>query len=145
MELMTVIGILAIVSAIAIPNIIGWMPKHRLSNGARSLLSAFELARLTAVKQPTATVDINFDYNNDSYSIEVDDQPVRSGAMPAGVDLQAHGDEPVPSSIVFNSQGLPVNGSGTPVKGFIVVASGSLSPKNIKLSAAGNVNIESGG
>ena len=145
MELMTVIGILAIVSAIAVPNILGWMPKHRLSNGARSLLSAFELTRLTAVKQPNAIVDITFDYDNDSFSIKVGGAQVRSGAMPAGVDLQEHGDDPLNGPIVFNSQGLPENGSGAPIDGFIVVSSGSLSPKNIKLSAAGNVNIERGG
>ena len=63
---MTVIGILAVISAIAIPSLFGWMPKQRLGNGARDLLSAFEFTRLTAVKRPTAIVGITFDYTNDS-------------------------------------------------------------------------------
>jgi prepilin-type N-terminal cleavage/methylation domain-containing protein len=146
-ELMTVIGILAVISAIAIPSLFGWMPKQRLGNGARDLLSAFEFTRLTAVKRPTAIVGITFDYTNDSYSITVDGQPVRRGTMPAGVDLQEPEsvDERLDNPIVFMNQGLPVNGDGDPNGGKLVLSSGNLTPKRIRLGVGGNANIESGG
>jgi len=132
-ELMTVIGIIAIVSAIAIPSLIGWMPKQRLGNGARDLLSAFEFTRLTAVKRPTAIVGIAFDYTTDSYSITVDGQPVRSGTMPAGVDLQepASVDERLVNPIVFMNQGLLIDSGGLPNGGKLVISSGNLAPKRI--------------
>ena len=117
-ELMTVIGIIAVISIITIPNLFGWMSKQRLSNGARDLLSAFEFTRQTAVKQPTAVVGITFDYTNDSYSITVNGQPVRSGTMPAGVDLQEPESvaERLENPIVFINQGLPVkSGDGFPM------------------------------
>ncbi|UCF95658.1 MAG: prepilin-type N-terminal cleavage/methylation domain-containing protein, partial [Desulfobacterales bacterium] len=46
-ELMVVLAIVAIISAIATPNLIDWLPQYRLSSGARSVLSAIELTRLT--------------------------------------------------------------------------------------------------
>lgn len=146
-ELMTVIGIIAIVSAIAIPSIIGWMPKQRLGIGARDLLSALEFTRLTAVKRPTVLVSIDFDYANDSYRITVDGQPVRSGTMPAGVDLQEPEsvDERLVNPIVFINQGLPVDSGGLPNGGKLVISSGNLAPKRIRLGVGGNANIESGG
>jgi type IV fimbrial biogenesis protein FimT len=57
---MTVIAIISITAAIAIPNIIGWLPNYRLGSGAREVLSAFQQARLTAVKF-NAPVVVNFD------------------------------------------------------------------------------------
>jgi prepilin-type N-terminal cleavage/methylation domain-containing protein len=152
-ELMTVIGIIAIVSAIAIPNLIGWMPKHRLGNGARDLLSAFEFTRLTAVKRPAANVSIDFDYANDSFRIIVDGQTVRSGTMPAGVDLQEPEsvDERLVNPIVFINQGLPVgfdvygHPNDVPNGGKLVLSSGNLAPKSIRLGVGGNASIESGG
>lgn len=152
-ELMTVIGIIAIVSAIALPNLLGWMPKHRLGNGARDLLSALEFTRLTAVKQSTVPVGITFDYTNDSFSVTVDGQTVRSGTMPAGVDLQEPEsvDERLDNPIAFMNQGLPVGfdedglPNDVPNGGKLVLSSGNLAPKIIRLGVGGNANIENGG
>ena len=147
-ELMTVIGIIAVISIIALPNLFGWMSKQRLSNGARDLLSAFEFTRQTAVKQPTVEVSISFDYSNDSYSITVDGQPVRRGTMPAGVDLQepASSVERLVMPIVFINQGLPVkSGDGLPNGGKLVLSSDNLTPKSVRLSLGGNASIERGG
>jgi type IV fimbrial biogenesis protein FimT len=59
-ELMVVIAIIGIAAAVAIPNIIGWLPNYRLGSGARDVLSAFQQARLTAVKF-NAPVVVDFD------------------------------------------------------------------------------------
>ena len=146
-ELMTIIGIIAVISVIAIPSLIGWRSKHQLSNGARDLLSAFEFTRLTAVKQPNVPVGIAFDYPNDSYSITVDGQTVRSGTMPAGVDLQEPEsvDERLGNPIFFINQGLPIDSGGLPNGGKLLISSGNLAPKRIRLSVGGNAKIESGG
>ena len=51
MEVMVTIGIIAIVSAIAIPNYISWLPKHRMSGATRDIYSAMQYARMRAVKE----------------------------------------------------------------------------------------------
>ena len=50
MELMVVIAIIAILAAIAVPNLVGWIPKRKLGSAARDVLSTVESARLTAVR-----------------------------------------------------------------------------------------------
>ncbi len=50
-ELMVVIGILAIVAAIATPNFISWKPRYHLKSAARDLFSNLQRARLQAVKE----------------------------------------------------------------------------------------------
>ena len=50
-ELMVVIGILAILAAIAIPNLNAWLPVYRLKSAARDLYSNMQKAKLTAVKR----------------------------------------------------------------------------------------------
>ena len=59
MELMTVIGIIGILSAIAIPNMISWRTNHQLNGTAREVLSTINGARLTAIKN-NATVTVTF-------------------------------------------------------------------------------------
>ncbi|MBC2712473.1 MAG: GspH/FimT family pseudopilin [Desulfosarcina sp.] len=50
-ELLTVIGIIAVVSAIAIPNMIAWRNRTKLGDGARDIYSAFQLAKSMAAKE----------------------------------------------------------------------------------------------
>jgi len=92
-------------------------------------------------------VGIAFDYPNDSYSITVDGQTVRSGTMPAGVDLQEPEsvDERLGNPIFFINQGLPIDSGGLPNGGKLLISSGNLAPKRIRLSVGGNAKIESGG
>jgi len=50
-ELMTVIGIIAILSAIAIPNMIGWVPKYRLQNASSDLRGELQATRMRAIRE----------------------------------------------------------------------------------------------
>lgn len=59
-ELMVVIAIIGIAAAVAIPNIIGWLPNYRLGSGAREMLSTLQQARLTALKL-NAPISVDFD------------------------------------------------------------------------------------
>ena len=61
MELMVAIAIIAITASIAIPNIIGWLPTHRLASASRAILSVLQQARLRAVKENTF-VTVQFDH-----------------------------------------------------------------------------------
>lgn len=70
-EVMVVISLIAILSAIAVPNYIGWLPKYRLSTSARDVLSDLEYARATAIKA-NASVIVEFDTVNNTYRLWVD-------------------------------------------------------------------------
>lgn len=49
-ELLTAIGIIAILAAVAVPNIIGWLPNYRLSSAARDIYSNLQSAKMTAIR-----------------------------------------------------------------------------------------------
>jgi type IV fimbrial biogenesis protein FimT len=131
MEVMIVIAIIAIITAIAIPNIFAYLPKHRLNQGAREVYSALQYARLRAVKEATNVV-ATFDTGADSYTVFLDDgsgggtagdniqngsEPtLRSGAMPKDVDITTASFSSG-TWVRFDFRGMP-NGLGGNVKLF---------------------------
>ncbi len=55
LEVLIVIAMIGILSAIAIPNYISWLPNYRLKGAARDLYSNLQKAKLEAVKRNTCT------------------------------------------------------------------------------------------
>jgi type II secretion system protein H len=53
-ELLTVIAIMMVVTAIATPSFYYWLPKYRLSAGARQIAADLQLARMKAISQNTS-------------------------------------------------------------------------------------------
>jgi len=122
-ELLVIIGIIGILTTIAVPSWISGIPKYKLGAGARELLSAMNLARMTAIKE-NSNVVLSFDPGTGSLTAYVDngegggttDDKLRNGAerlvrfyqMPSGIQLLTPGFGQV---ISFNSRGIPdVNG-----------------------------------
>jgi type IV fimbrial biogenesis protein FimT len=64
-ELMITIAIIAILSAIAVPNIIGWLPNYRLKAAARDMVSNFQKAKMEAVK---ANKDVIIQFTPGAYA-----------------------------------------------------------------------------
>jgi len=60
MELMIAVAIIGILTAIAVPNIISWLPNYRLKAAANDLYSNMQKAKLQAVKE-NRTIEIRFD------------------------------------------------------------------------------------
>jgi prepilin-type N-terminal cleavage/methylation domain-containing protein len=121
MEMMVVIAIIAITASIAIPNIIGWLPSHRLATASRAILSVLQQARLRAVKENTF-VTVQFDTGNENFTVFWDngegggtsgdglqngtEKIFKSVAIPDGIDLNSttFGDD----SVCFSNRGLPI-------------------------------------
>ena len=131
MEVMVVIGIIGIMSAIAIPNYIAWLPKHRMSGAARDIYSAMQSARIKAVKENEDVV-INFTTGlgaAGTYEVFIDDgrgggtandniqngtENIKNGQMPGDVTMfQAQFG--ANSWFRFDSRGRP-NGLGGTVR-----------------------------
>lgn len=117
-ELLTVIALFAVLSAIAIPNVFGVLPKHRLSGSTREILSILHFAKMAAIKENSAVV-VNFNPGSRDCTVFVDDgeggatpeDKVRSGGerilkhyvMPPGVNLLT---PPFGNALSFNNRGF---------------------------------------
>ena len=142
-ELLAVIGIMAVLAAIAIPNFISWLPKYRLGSAARNLLSAMQYARLVAVKD-NVDILVNFDCENDDYMLFPDydsdknqdagEPTIRRGKMPAGVSIT--GTNFAGDRLKFDSRGL-ASGSG----GTISIANNLNDQVKIRINRTGNSRI----
>lgn len=78
-EIMVVIGIIAILATIAVPNIIGWRTKQRFLAAASDVHEAIKMARSAAIKDNT-TVVIQFQLNR--FTVFADDDA--DGSQDAG-------------------------------------------------------------
>lgn len=111
-EVLTVIAIIAIVVGIVLPNVVGWLPRYRLSSGAEEIQSTLQLARLSAVKQ-NKSATVTFDTANHTFLAEIDGQTIKQGEMPAGITIDSVTSPG--SQVQFNSRGL-ANGGNILVK-----------------------------
>jgi prepilin-type N-terminal cleavage/methylation domain-containing protein len=137
-ELMVVIGIIALMCGIAMPSIIGWLPKYRMGSAARDILGTLEFARLTAVKRNTTTL-VTLDYANDLVRVTVGTDFVRTVRMPAGIDLKESVPPSLGASFNFNGQGM-VEGNKS---GELLISDGGRHPnKTVTLSTGGSIKIQ---
>ena len=146
-EVMVVIGIIGICSAIAIPNFIGWLPKQRLSSATNDVLGAIQSARLRALKD-NSSVAIVFNPGADSYLVFLDngngagiaDNSVQDGGEPTiGRGRMAAGVNLVSTSfggtLRFDTRGFPV---GLGVGGNIILSNNRGASKTITINVTGN-------
>jgi type IV fimbrial biogenesis protein FimT len=150
MELMVTIAIIAILSAIAIPNFIAWVPKFKLGGGCRDVLAILQKTRVQAVKDNTNYV-LMFDTGNESYTAFLDDgagTPANSGngvldggervlvqkTLANGIDISA---TTLPGDlVVFNTQGI------ASTAGTITLTDNSGNVRQIFLELAGSSRIQ---
>ncbi|MFO8049453.1 MAG: GspH/FimT family pseudopilin [Desulfosudaceae bacterium] len=161
-ELMVVIAIIAILSAVAIPNVIRWRNNAQVNAAARDMYAAFQLARTEAVKQNLfCTISMNAAVGGESYDyiIFMEDPATAdltfngtdtiielSPGMKPGRNFSEFGSVRMKSAdfaaVTFRPDGLPVDAAGTPGGGSVFLE-GAMD-KEIVLSNAGVVDILSG-
>jgi len=147
-ELMTVIGIIAIMSAIALPMSFNTISARRLSASALDVLALLEHARSAAVKRGES-VFVHIDYAQNTVRAtagSLTGSHERTSKASAGVTLQQTSGV-LPSTFRFNSHGLPESeaspGSWVLTSGKVVLSDGGRHPnKTVSLNAGGNAKIE---
>ena len=170
-ELMIFIAIVAILSAVAIPNIIGWLSNYRLRSAVNDLLSNMQLAKVTAIKtnsnctvtfnQPVTIDGITSTYDYVVYEDSDNDLEYDAGekildrvklsdykdvsfntAQGGGDGLTfANNDEARPS-IAFRSNGLSRSNSGGFGAGTAFLKNTKGKTVSIVVSSAGNIRIQ---
>jgi type IV fimbrial biogenesis protein FimT len=157
MEVMTVLGILAILSAIAIPGYLGWRDNARLASAAQDVYSIFQKAKIEAARR-NATVAITFAANiatvyvdsngnfaqdggeNVINSIDLSDYPgINLDASEGGGDgiTFANPDD----TIAFAPNGFPLDNTGSLTSGTVFLINRKNAKASIRISPAGNVGI----
>jgi len=152
-ELMIVIAVIAILTAIAVPNIISWLPNYRLKSAARDLVSNFQKAKMEAVKR-NVTVVLDFIPASNMYEMFVDDGAGGGNAnnftrdsgeillgtfgMPNDVTLSSASFSGSTQKAGFNSRGLPANGR----TGNVILLNNNARYYKATLSSAGNIKLE---
>lgn len=143
LELMVTIGIIAILTAMAVPSYIQWLPGYRLRSAASDVHSAMQMARLRAVRENggigVSFVDGEgkngkfrvFVDNNNNNNFDANDRTIKYGEMPGSVRMVAD----MPQAI-FNGRGLVITGVGT-----VRLRSSTGSTKNIQLIITGSARI----
>ena len=114
-ELLIVIAVIAVVSAIVAPNIINWRNNAKLRGAAGNLKGDLQMSKARAVRERTP-VTVTFTATN--YQVTYTDKDgttrtLRDRKLPAGVrvDLDSTGFGAMGDKTQFNGRGIPVAGS----------------------------------
>ena len=118
-ELVVVIAMVAIISAIAIPNMIGWRGERQLRGAVNNLLGNLQLARMQAIRE-AEIVAISFNEVGGTYSIFFDsktvgnigeldagERTIRKVTLPTGVTIQAASFSGGVAWMNYNTKGMP--------------------------------------
>jgi type IV fimbrial biogenesis protein FimT len=151
-ELMIVIAVIGIMSSVAVPNIISWLPDYRLRSAARDIVSCLQEAKMRAVKE-NANTDVFFDVANDQYTAWVDNGlpgGTGNGVFEAGLGevlfkqitlsngIELYQNTTFNANVFgFNSRGLPATQVGT-----VFINNDKSNYRKIIVSIAGNIRVQ---
>ena len=138
-ELLVVIAVVAVVSAIVTPNIISWRNNAKLRGAADNLKGDLQMSKARAVRERTP-VTVTFgaiDYQVTYTDKDGNTRILRDRKLPAGVrvDLDNTGFGAMGDKTRFNGRGIPVAGSA-----MLVNTKGD--QKSIVVSTLGRIRIQ---
>ncbi|MGD8961389.1 MAG: GspH/FimT family protein [Desulfobacterales bacterium] len=138
-ELLVVLAVVAVVSAIVTPSILSWRSNAKLRGAAGNLKGDLQLSKAKAVRE-RSPVTITFLATH--YQVTFTDKDgnvrtLRNRKLPAGVrvDLDSTNFTSMGDKTVFNGRGLPQAGSA-------VLVNNSGQQKTIIVSPLGRIRIE---
>ena len=140
-ELIVIIAIVAVFAAIAVPNFLSYMPKHRLNGAARQVMGDLMAARMKAVSQ-NCDVAVTFASGNPEYEIwtDSDNDDIEDSGEVITKNIQSNYHDvtiDTDRNIKFSTRGTANS------YGIIALAlPHSAGSKNVKVHLTGRVKIE---
>jgi Tfp pilus assembly protein FimT len=109
-QLTVVIALLAILTAVGVPNFLTWLPKYRLKRAARDLYSNLHLAKMSAIRA-NKDCRVNYNKNPDRYTVDLLNKTIRLSEYGSGITFCGPNNQTfaVPT-ITFNSRGTGNSG-----------------------------------
>ena len=148
MELMVIIAIVGIISAIAIPNMISWRANHQLNGTAREMKSLINGARISAIKN-NAIVTVTYDagtrtveasYTNRARPPYIE-ETLSTAMLKTGVTIT--GSTFADNGFRFNSRGLPIKiADNSFASGHITLTGSNGAKLEVWLASTGNTRID---
>jgi type IV fimbrial biogenesis protein FimT len=104
-ELIVIIALLAILTAVGVPNYLSWLPKYRLKSAARDLYSNLQLAKMSAIKA-NMNCSVKYYKNPDRYTVDLINKTIRLSDYKSGIIFKGPNNETFAvATITFNSRG----------------------------------------
>jgi prepilin-type N-terminal cleavage/methylation domain-containing protein len=162
-ELLVVIGMIAIICSIAVPNLIGWRNKAQLGRAARDLYGSFQKAKMEAARNnqycavsfgdvvvggKTYDYVVYMDDSTDPPNLEYDagERVITTrtwseypGVSDTAITFPVVNTKP---TIAFAPDGLPKNGAGGLIEGSVTLRNQGVLEREISISLVGNIKIE---
>ena len=143
MELMTVIAIIAVIMAIAVPNLIAWRFNHQLNGSVREVQALINAARTDAMKN-NAAVDIKIDTDNRKILSEYTNRvtgaspPPKEVLLRPGVSIKSENftEDDDENAFSFNARGIPTEA------GRIVLENSGGKTRAVAMTLTGTTRIE---
>jgi type IV fimbrial biogenesis protein FimT len=153
LELVVALGIIAIVAAIATPNMISWRSKAKLSGAVNNLRGDLQMAKSRAIKDNavvvavfTATgyrIFVDNGVNAADWIQDADETLLRERQLPAGITIKLPTDlDPPNDRTRFNSRGFPdpATLTGLGLTGNITLQDGGGRQMQINLNRLGRIS-----
>jgi type IV fimbrial biogenesis protein FimT len=149
-EMMVVISIIAILSAVAVPNYIRHRANQQVTRAAREIYSALQSAKIAAIRD-NITINVLFtpgqgsagtyqvfeDIDGDG-AFDVGERDISDGQMPPGVNMQSAVFFGVANSARFTPMGLATGANGT-----VIVDNGNAQIRTrVVVNTAGGIRVE---
>ena len=142
-ELTIVLSIIGIISIIAIPSYLAWLPRHELKTSVRHIYDDMNMAKFRAIKSNTVAVVI-FSIPDNTYTVFLDssgnwaldafETTISTGTLENGVDITG---STLPSHTYgFNNRGMSASNPGQ-----VQLTNGSGLLMGVRVNVAGSLSI----
>jgi type IV fimbrial biogenesis protein FimT len=144
MELSITLAVIAILAALALPNMLGPRADAKLKGAMNNLKGDLNIARMTAVKTSVAVV---VQFYSDHYEIYSDsdldwlpagERTIRNRVLPAGVSINLGTTDFENDRTRFNTRGLPDN-LGSVGLGSVVLSNSNGDQRTLQLNRVGRI------
>ena len=137
-ELIVIIAIVAVFAAIAVPNFLSYMPKHRLNGAARQVMGDLMAARMKAVSQ-NCDVAVTFASGNPEYEIWTDSN--NDGNKDPGEVTTKNIQSNYYDVIISSTNNINFSSRGTASLSGIILTNSAGSTKKVTVLLSGRVKI----